>query len=115
VVARNIFSEALSAYRRALALHKAPIPRALALHKAPIPVDPIARQQFQQDLYRASEALRVALDRGRCRVDILDTLSSDVPPFLIVSRGPQYIDDWLGAVAIRRELEQLMRELVEMN
>jgi hypothetical protein len=105
VVARNkpeLSSQALAAYRRAL-----------ALPKAPLPVDPVARQMHQHDLYQATETLRIVLDRGRQRIDVLDTISSDDVPYLIVSRGPALIDDWHSAVAIRKELHQLARELVE--
>jgi hypothetical protein len=96
----KISPEALSAYIRAI-----------ALHSAPLPVDPIARQEQQREFYLACEALRVALDRGRHRVPILDTLGSEGMPYFVVSRGPAFVDDLHSAVAIRKALEQA-RELV---
>jgi hypothetical protein len=86
--------------------------RAIALHGAPLPVDPIARQAQQQELFLASEALRVALDRSRHRIPILD-VESDVPPYWIVSRGPAFVGDWRSAVALRKELEQIAREMAD--
>lgn len=87
--------------------------RAIALHSAPLPVDPIARQLQQHNYYQECEALRVALDRSRHRVPILDTLESDGVPYFIVGRGPQFADDWRSAVAIRKELERLTREMTD--
>jgi len=95
----KLHPDALTAYRRAI-----------DLHRAPLPVDPIARQAQQHELYLASEALRVALDRSRARVPILDTLESESPPYFIICRGPQLVDDWLGAAELRKALELLCRE-----
>jgi hypothetical protein len=64
------------------------------------------------NFYLATEALRVALGRSRHRIDILD-VESDVPPYWIVSRGPAFVDDWHSAVAIRKELDRLTREMVD--
>jgi hypothetical protein len=62
----------------------------------------------------ASEALRVALDRGKHRIPILDA-DADAPPYWIISRGPAFIDDWKSAIRIRKELEQLTRELASSS
>jgi hypothetical protein len=86
---------------------------AIALYKTPLPADPVARQLHQHNYYQDCEALRVALDRGRHRVSILDTLGSDGVPYFIVCRGPAFIDDWHSAVVIRKELERLTREMVD--
>jgi hypothetical protein len=98
----KLSSDALSAYRRAI-----------ALHNAPLPVNPIARQAQQHEFYLASEALRVALDRSRSRIAILDTLESDDVPYFIVCRGPEFVDDWHSAVVIRKELVRLMQEMAD--
>jgi hypothetical protein len=98
----KISLEALNAYMRAI-----------ALHRAPLPVDPIARQEQQREFYLASEAMRVALDRGRHRVPILETLASDDVPFYIICRGPAFVDDYRGAIKIRKELERLTREVAD--
>jgi hypothetical protein len=87
--------------------------RAIELHNAPVPADPVARQIHQHNYYQDCEALRVALDRGRHRVPILDTLGSDDVPYFIVSRGPQFVDDWHSAIVIRKELERLMQEMAD--
>jgi hypothetical protein len=42
----------------------------------------------------------------------MDTLESESPPYFVVSRGPAFVDDWYSAVAIRKALERLARELV---
>jgi hypothetical protein len=62
----------------------------------------------QHAYFQECEALRVALDRSRCRVPILDTESDEVPTF-IRRQGPQFTDDYEGAVEIRNELERLSR------
>jgi hypothetical protein len=75
----KITQDALSAYKRAI-----------ELHNAPLSADPIARQIHQHAYYQDCEGLRVALDRGRHRVDILDTIGLDRPPHFIISRGPAF-------------------------
>ena len=89
--------EAIAAYKRAMA-------------NRALPADPIARQAQQHEFYLASEALRVALDRSRVRVDVLDTIGTDVAPKFISRQGPQFVEDYRGAIAIRKELERLCRE-----
>jgi hypothetical protein len=81
--------------------------RALALHNAPLPTDYTARQIHQTNYYQATETLRVALDRSRHRVPILETLETDDVPYFVIARGPAFTDDWRGAIAIRKELERL--------
>jgi hypothetical protein len=93
----RISPEAFSAYRRAI-----------DLHRTPLPADPVARQAQQENYYQFCEALRVAPDRGRHRIDILDTIGFDRPPHFITA--PAFTDDWHSAVAIRKALEQLTRE-----
>jgi hypothetical protein len=85
--------------------------RAIALHNAPLPTDYVARQLQQEHYHQATEALRVALDRSRHRVPILDTLETDAAPYFITCRGPAFIDDWKSAIAIRKELARLAREI----
>lgn len=94
----RITPEAVAAYQRAI-----------AIRNAPLPVNPIARQAQQHAYFQECEALRVALDRSRCRVEILDTIGSDEVPTFIRRQGPQYADDYEGAVEIRKELERLCR------
>jgi hypothetical protein len=53
----------------------------------------------------------IALDRGRPRIPILDTLETDDIPYFIISRGPAAVDDWRGAIKLRKELERLTREM----
>jgi hypothetical protein len=85
--------------------------RAIALHDAPLPTDYVARRLQQENYHQATEALRVALDRSRHRVPVLDTLGSDDVPYFITGRGPAFIDDWKSAIAIRKELARLAREI----
>ena len=94
-----ITQEALSAYRRAL-----------ALHKAHTPGDPFAREAHQRATFDVNEALRIALDRNPYRVPS-GTLESDGVPFYVICRGPAFTDDWKCAISIRHELDQLIREL----
>ena len=95
-----ITQDAICAYRRAI-----------DLHNAPLPADPAARQLQAENYYQACEALRVALGRGRHRVPILDTVGSDDVLYFIVGRGPAFMDDWRGAIAIPKELARLAREM----
>jgi hypothetical protein len=90
--------EAIAAYKRAIAL------------RSPLHADPVARQEQQHQFYLASETLRIALDRSRVRVEILDTIGTDVIPRFISRQGPQFVEDYRGAIAIRKELERLCRE-----
>jgi hypothetical protein len=85
--------------------------RAKELHDAPLPTDYVARQIHQTNYYQATEALRVAIDRSRHRVPILDTVETDDVPYFITCRGPAFIDDWKSAIAIRKELARLAREI----
>jgi hypothetical protein len=71
-----INADAIAAYKRAMA------------SRSPLPADPIARQAQQQEFYLACEALRVALDRSRVRVEILDTIGADSVPKFIRAAAP---------------------------
>lgn len=84
---------------------------ALAFHKAHIPGDPSMREAHQRAIFDANEALRIALDRNPFRVPILETLETHSAPFYVICRGPAFTDDWKSAISIRKELEQLIRQL----
>jgi len=94
-----ITQEALSAYRRAF-----------ALHKAHTPGDPFAREAHQRATFDVNEALRIALDRNPYRVPS-GNVGERWRSILCQCRGPAFTDDWKCAISIRHELDQLIREL----
>src|SRR4051812_46902915 len=83
------------------------------IYNAPTPSDPAERQSKQAEFYEASEVLRQALGRHRNCVGLFETMNCDEVPVFTIRLGPQYVTDFNWAIKMRRELEQMTRELAD--